>query len=640
MEQKKQSLLSDSNLKAININLRQLQGKEKIFIAIVMVLFSVMGIWTNSFGIIQSVRQGGLFVGFLLFLIFVLYPFNNKSPLKKVPITDWLLAILGAIGGFYTFFAVETFAKKPIPIPTNMDIFWGTVTILLILEATRRAAGKWISIISMFFLFFAYFGKYFPGIFVHRGFSFTRIIIRMYLVDEGIYGMTTKVAASYIFLFIIFGAFLMESGIADFFIKFSTALAGGYVGGPAKVAVIASAITGTISGSGVANVVITGSYTIPLMKRIGYKPHFAGAVEAAASSGGLFMPPIMGSAAFVMASFLGISYTKIIIAGIIPAVLYYIAVFSDVHYESLKNNLKGLPKNELPNLKAVILDKGYLVLPLVILIFLLVTGRSPNYCAFFSLISTIVISQVKRETRMGLKSIFFALEKGGESVLGVGIACVASGIIVGVMSMTGAGQVIAYNIMSLSHNILFFALVYVMIASIFLSMGLPGTATYIVVSTVCAPALIRMGVIPLAAHFFVFYFGCLSNLTPPVALASYAAAGIAGANPAKVAWTGLRLVFPVFLVPYVFVYCPMLLSQNIKFPNFLILLITTILAIWAFSMAERGFYKKKLTFIQRILFLLMSVLLIITNLFISFIGMFGLIILLILNRKINEKEKT
>ena len=621
-------------------NHRQLKGKEKVIVVIVAILFSIVGLWTNSYGIIQSVRQGGLFVGFLLFLIFLLYPFNEKSSKFKVPLLDWICAVLGAAGGLYTFFMVEAFAVKVVPIPSNFDILFGVITILLVLEAARRAAGKWIPIISAFFLFYAYFGRYFPGIFAHRGFFFNRILIRMYLVDEGIYGITTRVAATYIFLFILFGAFLQASGVANFFNQFALALAGGSVGGPAKVAVIASAVTGTISGSGVANVVTTGSFTIPLMKRVGYKPHFAAAVEAAASSGGLFMPPVMGSAAFVMAEFLGVSYIKIMIAGIIPAILYYIAVFSDVHFEALKLNLVGLPKKELPNLKEVVLQGGHLVLPVFVLIFILLSGRSPVFSAFFALISTILISQIKKETRMGLKSLFVTLNTGGKSILVVGIACVSCGMIVGVMAMTGIGQVIAYNILSLSNNVLFFALFYVMIASIFLSMGLPGTATYIVVATVCAPALIRMGVIPMVAHFFVFYFGCLSNLTPPVALASYAAAGISGSKPSLVAWTGFRMVFPVFIIPYVFVFSPMLLAQNIKFPAFLLLLCSTILAIYSFAIAERGFFRNKLSNSQRLLFLLVSILLIIPkNIFSDLTGFILFILLFGFLSKKGTEEK-
>ena len=520
--------------------------------------------------------------------------------------------MLGAAGGIYTFFFAESFAVRPsIFTPNTMDYIFGIITICLILEAARRATGKWISIICLFFLFYAFFGSYFPGVFSHRGFSFERILIRMYLVDEGIYGITGRIAATYIFLFILFGAFLKASGVAEFFNDFALAIAGGATGGPAKVAVIASAVTGTISGSGVANVATTGSFTIPLMKKMGYKPYFAGAVEAAASSGGLLMPPIMGSAAFVMAEFLGISYVKIIIAGVIPAILYYLACFLAVHLEALKMGLKGVPKEKLPKIKDVILKRGHLVLPLIILIYTLLSGRSPIFAAFVALFSTVLISQVRKDTRMGIRSIEGALHDGALTVLSAGIACMACGIIIGIVTITGVGQIIAYNILALSHNLLILALFFTMIASIFLSMGLPATACYIIVATICAPALMRMGIAPIVAHFFVFYFGCFSNLTPPVALASYTAAGIAGADPSKVAWTGLRLVLVSFIVPYVAVYNPQLLLQNVQFPHILILLLTTVLAIFSFSIAERGYWQILLKTFERLIFLGSAILLVI-----------------------------
>jgi len=611
---------------------RKLGNKEGLFVKIVAISFSIMGLWTNSFGLISAMRQSGLFVGFLLILIFLLYPATKKSQITKIPITDWIFAILGASGGLYTYFFTDAFAKRALE-PNNLDYFFGILTILLILEASRRAVGKWITIICSFFLFYTLFGRYFPGIFAHRGFTLERLIIRMYLVDEGVYGIICRIATTYIFLFILFAAFLKESGVADFFNKLALSLAGGTIGGPAKVAVIASAITGTISGSGVANVATTGSFTIPLMKRTGYKPYFAGAVEAAASSGGLLMPPIMGTAAFVMAQFLGISYVTIIKVGIIPAVLYYVAIFSAVHLEAIKLGLKGLPKDKLPNLKNIILKKGHLILPLFILLYFLLSGKSPLYAAFMALISTVLLSQIRRETRMGIKDILNALNYGGRNILTVGIACVACGIIIGVISMTGVGQAIGYNILLLSKNILFLVLFFTMLTSIFLSMGLPATACYIIVASVCAPALMQIGVLPIVAHFFVFYFGCLSNLTPPVCLASFTGAAIAGANPSKVAWTGLRLVFASFIIPYVFVYSPQLLLQEMDTLKFIVVLGSTFLAVISFTIAERGFLFEFLKTWERALFFLTSLLLIIPGNISSSIGLFLFIIVFYVHKK-------
>ncbi len=611
---------------------RKLGKKEGLFVKIIAISFSAMGLWTNSFGLISAMRQSGLFVGFLLLLIFLLYPATKKSQMTKIPIIDWAFAILGASGGLYTYFFTDAFAQRALE-PNNLDYFFGVITILLILEASRRAVGKWITIICSFFLFYTLFGSYFPGIFAHRGFSLERLIIRMYLVDEGVYGIICRVATTYIFLFILFAAFLKESGVADFFNKLALSLAGGTIGGPAKVAVIASAITGTISGSGVANVATTGSFTIPLMKKTGYRPYFAGAVEAAASSGGLLMPPIMGTAAFVMAQFLGISYVTIIKVGIIPAVLYYVAIFSAVHLEAIKLGLKGLPKDKLPNLKNIILRKGHLILPLFILLYFLLSGKSPLYSAFMALISTVLLSQIRSETRMGIKDILNALNYGGRNILTVGIACVVCGIIVGVIAMTGVGQTIGYNILLLSNNMLFFVLFFTMITSIFLSMGLPATACYIIVASVCAPALMQIGILPIVAHFFVFYFGCLSNLTPPVCLASFTAAAIARANPSKVAWTGLRLIFASFIIPYVFVYSPQLLLQNVEPIAFVLVLGSTFLAVISFSIADRGYLFDYLGIWDRVLFLSASMLLIFPGRAVSFIGLIFLIVMIYIKKR-------
>jgi len=639
MENMDRSLLKEIEAKLIIQ--RKLSGKVGTMVFIVTILFSLMGLWTNSFGLILAIRQIGLFVAFSLFLIFFLYPATKNSPRDRVTISDWILAILGASGGLYTFFFAKSFAMRPMLTPNTMDYIFGIITICLILEAARRATGKWISIICLFFLFYAFFGPYFPGVFAHRGFSLERILIRIYLVDEGIYGITGRVAVTYIFLFILFGAFLKASGVAEFFNDFALAIAGKAVGGPAKVAVIASAVTGTISGSGVANVATTGSFTIPLMKKMGYKPYFAGAVEAAASSGGLLMPPIMGTAAFVMAEFLGISYVKIIIAGAIPAILYYLSVFLEVHLQALKRGLKGVPEEKLPKVKNVILKRGHLILPLIILIYILLSGRSPIFAAFVALLSTVLLSQLRKDTRMGISGIKEALHDGALTVLSAGIACITCGIIIGIVSITGVGQVIAYNILALSHNILFLALFFTMIASIFLSMGLPATACYIIVATICAPALMRMGIAPIIAHFFVFYFGCFSNLTPPVALASYTAAGIAGAEPSKVAWTGLRLVLVSFIIPYVAVYSPQLLLQNVQFPYIIFLLLSTVLAIFSFCITERGYWKVPLKTLERLIFLGSSILLIIPETATDITGIIIFIIGIIIvttraNSKINK----
>jgi TRAP transporter 4TM/12TM fusion protein len=588
---------------------RKLTGAGGLICTTVAILFSVFELWSNSYGIMLSMLQGGVFLAFLLFLIFLLYPARKGSPRDRIPITDWILACLGVSGGFYTYFTFETFARRNL-VANELDYLFAALTILLVLEATRRAVGIWLSLISIVFLIYAYFGPYFPGVFAHGGFSLERILLRMYLVDEGLYGITSKVAATYIYLFVLFGAFLSASGTAAFFNQLAIACSGKAAGGPAKVAVISSAIMGTISGSAVANVATTGTFTIPLMKRVGYRSSFAGAVEAAASTGGMIMPPVMGAAAFVMAEFLGISYLKIMIAAIIPALLYYLAVFSGVHIEAIRSGLERIPPEELPKIKDVLLSRGQLLVPIGVVVAVLLTGRTPIFAAFMGIVTTFVVSQIRKGTRMGPRALLSALETGGRSSLSVGIACIVVGIVVGIVSMTGVGQMLTYNIMKLSLGILFLALLFTLVASLFLSMGLPATACYIIVATVCAPALVRMGVPDIAAHMFVFYFGCLSNLTPPVCLASYTAAGIAGSKPSEVAIMGLRLTMAGFIIPFMFVYSPQLLLQNVQFPAILLVIATAIVGVVTLSISERGYWMGQMGLFERLALLLASLLMI------------------------------
>lgn len=388
------------------------------------------------------------------------------------------------------------------------------------------------------------------------------------------------------------------------------ALAGKKRGGPAQVAVISSAMMGTLSGSAVANVATTGTFTIPLMKSIGYRPHFAGAVEAAASVGGMIMPPIMGAAAFLMSSFLGEPYLKIMAAAVMPSLLYYLGIIIMVDIEAKKLGLKGLPADHLPELKRVMKERGVLIIPIAVIVYTLVIGKTPIYAGFAGIISTILSSWLSKDTRIGIKETMQALEDGARGAIVVGIACAACGFIVGVAAMTGIGSVIAHNIVQISGGNIFPALLLVMVACIVLSMGLPSTALYIVVAVTAAPALEKAGVLPLAAHFFVFWFGALSNVTPPVALASYTAAAIAGDDPMKTGWTGLKLTLAGFLIPFMFAYSPILLM--VKFTVFKagLALITGIIGVFGLAIAAENYYLKPLHIIERIAFFAGALLLI------------------------------
>ena len=523
-------------------------------IAITSFLFALFGIWSNSFGMIATMEKSGIFVGFTLVLVFL----GNPSKNTKFVSLDYLLALLGAIVGAYTFFTANRLGIQNLE-ANSMDYIMAATALLLTLEASRRCLGFWMLVLPVTFIFYALYGDLIPGPLGHFGFTLKRVLLRMYLVDEGIYGITTQVASSYIFLFILFGGVLAESGTAQFFIDLSNKLTGRAIGGPAKVATISSALMGTISGSAAANVATTGTFTIPMMKKIGFKPEFAGAVEAVASTGGMIMPPIMGAAAFLMSQYLGISYSKVAFAAIVPALLYYLSVYTWVHFEASRLNLATFDTNELPAIEDI-KRKMLLFLPLVAIIIAMLQGRTPIFAAFLGMMVCIVVG-VFQKKRLTLVRLAQGLIEGSQSSISAAMACICAGIIVGITSMTGVGQVITYNITILSGNSLFVALALTAVASLILSMGLPATACYIIVATVIAPALIKMGAIPIAAHFFVFYFSCLSNITPPVAIASYTAAGIAKANPFSVGWNAMKIAAPGFIIPFLFVYNPVLLLQ-------------------------------------------------------------------------------
>lgn len=490
---------------------------------------------------------------------------------------------------------------------TFTDLAVAVVTMVLLVEASRRAVGLPLTVLSLLFLAYTRLGPYFPGLFAHRGFNWERIIIRMALTDQGIYGVTLMVSSSYVFMFILFGAFLAASGTSEFFNDFSLALAGRYRGGPAKVAVVASALMGSISGSAQANVATTGAFTIPLMKRVGYMPYFAGAVEAAASTGGILMPPIMGASAFIMSTFLGIPYVKIMIAGFTPALLYYLAIMFMVDLRAKKRGLKGMEPGDIPSLKATMLDKGHMTIPLAVIIYLLVAGYTPLYSAFLGLFAIVLVSSLKRSTRMGIREVIEALDGGTRSAAPVGISCAIVGFIVGAVGMTGLGQVIAMNIIMFAGGKLWAALILCMIAAIVLGMGLPATPCYIITATIAAPALQQMGVHPLAAHFFAFYYGTMSAVIPPVALTSYTAAGLAGARPFKVAMAALGLALSGLLLPFLFVYNPDLLFIDFVLPRYLLDVFTAIVGVFSLSCGIIGMFKRDMPFFERALFVLAGI---------------------------------
>ena len=565
----------------------------------VCIAFSLFQLYTAAFGVFEAQIQRAIHLGFALVLVYLLYPARLSKRKEGVKWLDVLFALLGLAVGAYVVVEYTDLMMRA-GLPTTGDIVFGAVCILLVLEASRRVVGIPITIVAMFFLAYAYWGPYFPGMFAHRGFSYTRIITHMYVTTEGILGMPVGVAATFVYMFILFGAFLHKTGLGKFFIDLALAATGHRIGGPAKVAVLASGFFGTISGSSVANTVTTGTFTIPLMKSIGYKPEFAGAVEAAASTGGQLMPPIMGAAAFVMSQFIGIAYIEIAIAAALPALLYYLAVGFMVHMEAKRLGLQGIPKNRLPNLKKVLSEGWHLLIPLFVIVYLLVQGYTPLRAALVCIVVTVAIAMMKKSTRLNVKDILDALESGARSAIGVSAACACAGIIIGVVTLTGVGLKIANGIVVLSGGSFFLTLFLTMIASIILGMGLPTTAKYIVLASMAAPAIMKFGVPIMAAHLFIFYFGIVADLTPPVALVSYAAAGIAQSNPMKTGFTGLRLAMAGFLIPYIFVYNPGILLIDTTPLDVVLIAATSILGAFSLALAGSGFWMRPLNIIERL----------------------------------------
>lgn len=543
-------------------SLRKLAGTIGRIAALIAIVMSVFHLFTAGFGTLLSAKQRSLHVIFAFVLGFIFYPGGKKSKKDRLSPLDYVLIALVLIVFGYLFMFNEQIALKAGSV-SSVDLFLGVLAILLTLEVTRRVVGSALPIVAIIFLAYAYFGPYLPGLLAHRGFSLERIVSHMYLGLEGIMGIPLGVSSTFVFLFILFGAVLDKTGVGKFFIDIAYALTGHFKSGPAMTAVVASGFMGSISGSSVANTVTTGAFTIPLMKKCGYKPYFAGAVEATASTGGQIMPPVMGAAAFIMAEFTGIAYNKIIIAAAIPALLYYFGVGTMVHLEASKLGLKGLPKEELPNAGKIMRTNGYMVLPLVIIIFFLLAGYTPLKSAFYAILFSIAIGLIasfaKKDNSFGIKEILSALEAGAKGAVGVACACACAGMIVGVVTLTGLGLRIAELIVSVAGGNLILTLFFTMIASIILGMGLPTTAKYIVLATMAVPALIKLNVNLMAAHLFILYFGVVADITPPVALASYAGAGIAGASPMKTGFQAVKLALAAFIVPYLFAMDPTLI---------------------------------------------------------------------------------
>ena len=572
---------------------RTLSGWQYKLVLIVAIALSLFHFYTSGFGLLLAIKQRAFHLALVLLLVYMLYPASGKSRKDSIP---WYDFILGGIAAYVVLYHVIYFdyIVMRAGLPTTMDLTVGFLGIILLLEATRRVSNPILPCIAIFFLLYCYFGRSFPAMFAHRGFSIQRIINHMYMGTEGVFGIPLGVSSTFVFMFILFGSFLEQTGMGRFIIDLSMALAGGSTGGPAKVAVLSSGLMGSISGSSVANVCTTGMFTIPLMKSVGYKPYFAGAVEAVASTGGQIMPPVMGAAAFIMAEFLGVPYIHVALAAVVPALLYYFAVIVQVHLEATRLGLKGLPREKLPKIMPLLKKKGHLLIPLIAIIYFLLSGYTPLKAAYYGILSTLAVSFLSRETRMTIPKFIEALDSGARGALGVACACATVGIIVGTATLTGLGLRIASAIITLSGGVLIFSLLLTMVACILLGAGLPTTANFIVTSTMAAPALLQLGVAPMAAYMFVLYFGIAADLSLPVALAAYAGAGIAGSDPMKTGGTAIKLALAGFLVPYIYVFNPMLVLVGFKAIPFTVSIGTALLGVFLLGMGSIGFYKTKM----------------------------------------------
>ena len=585
-------------------------------------------------------QHRSLHVAMMLALGFVMYPFGKKSSYKKAGWPDWALVALSFAVPAYVwadYLGVVERAGNP----DMGDAVIATLLTLVVLEASRRAAGLALPIICLVFIAYGLFGRDMPGLFGHRGYTWMQLSNHFFANTEGIYGTSVSVAASYIFLFILFGCVMSRSGMGAFFNDVAMALAGHTKGGPAKVAVISSGMLGSINGSAVANVVTTGAFTIPLMKKTGYSRDFAGAVEASASVGGQLLPPVMGAAAFIMAEIIGMPYSQIIIHAAIPALLYYLGIIIQVQLRAGKTGLLGLPKDRLPKLRAVMADKGHLLLPIFILLYLLLfSGMTVIMSAVITVAATIGVAALRKNTRMGIKDIGDAFADASKQTVSVAIACACVGIIIGVISKTGFGLTMANTIISMGRESLLFTLVFTMITCMILGMGVPSIPAYIITATIAAPALAKLGIPLISSHLFAFYYAMFANITPPVALAAFAAAGISGGDPVKTGFASVKLSIAGFIVPFMFVYSPQLVLLNTGFLEGLRVAAGACMGVFMLGVAVEGYLFARVHPLLRIIGFIGAFGLIDSGLYTDLAGLGILLFLLLAQKRRASREKT
>lgn len=605
---------------------RELRGWQYWAVFGIAVAFSLFELYGISSRRLVAMNFRVIHIMFATTLIFCVFPFSRRSPQERITILDVVSVGLGIAGGVYLLMEYHKIVWR-IGLPTFYDTLFGIIMTVVILEITRRTAGKTLPAIACgFILYTTVLGPYMPGILAHRNIDLSRMVSQLYLTLEGFYGMTTGVMVEYVFLFILFGAFLQKTRASNFFLNGAYAITGHRKGGPAQTAVIGSAMMGTISGSATANVVTTGTFTIPLMKKAGYKPETAAGIETTASVGGQLMPPLMGSGALIMSEFTGIPYVHIIAIATIPAILYYMSLASFVHFRAAKMGIEGLPKDKLPNLWDVLKGGFHLLIPFFVLVYMLIIGYTPQYAAMGGIFSLIAVSFLRKSSRMGVREFFGALALGARNAIMVSSILACVGIIIACMGLTGLGLKFSSMMLSVSGST-FLAVMLVMIASLILGMGLPITAAYIVLVILAGPALQQLGIPVIVAHMLVFWYSQDSAVTPPVCVTSYVAAGIAGANPVRTGLEAWKIAKALYVIPLLFVYTPLLTGNIYEMLSVAVFAAPGLLAM--VSCFERYFFHK-LNLVETSLMGIASFLLLFPNFMYRYIGLllFGGTILL------------
>lgn len=616
---------------------RKLEGPWKKITTVMLFCFTMFQLYTSLLGTFPAQLQRMVHLGFVITLAYLLYPATSKGDRKKIAILDYIFSgMFFCIVSYYIINYNEIINRSGSY--NQMDIIVGIIGIILVLEACRRVVGWPIVIIATLFIGYAYFGRNIPGFLNHRGYGIERIATHLFYTTEGIIGLPLGTCSTFIFLFILFGAFLEKTGIGQFFIDVANSIAGFAAGGPAKVAVLTSALQGTISGSSVSNTVSTGSFTIPLMKSLGYKPEFAAAVEAAASTGGQIMPPIMGAAAFLIAEAVGVPYLEVAKAAIIPALLYFTGIWMMIHLEAKKLGLVGIPREQLPKVGPILKERGHLILPIIVIIVLLAMDKSPIYAATRGILAAVIAPYLRKSTHVPLKDLFEALINGARNIISVACACGVAGMIVGIVTLTGIGLKLGGGLIAAAGGMVGLTLFFTMITSLILGMGVPTTANYLITSTIAAPIVMQLGVPALAAHLFTFYFGILADITPPVALAAYAGSAIAKANPFKTGVQATKLAIAAFIIPYIFVMNPALIMIDTTPFEVIRITITSLVGMFGISGGMTGWVYGHANPFERVILIIGGLLLINPSVVTDIAGI-GIIAAILFYQKLKYKKK-